>query len=87
MPLSSVFFMIIPVAIYQKLLTNHDIDEDQNAISIKRPSIPKLGPMIGRYDQQDPFGKKTNESNFFLMVIFNCNKAVAYNVPHHFEDN
>lgn len=38
MPLS-VFFMIIPVTIYQKLLTNHDVDGDRNAISKKALSI------------------------------------------------
>ena len=79
-----VFFMIIPVTISQKLLTNHD--GDQNAISKKSQFLAKLSLMIGR-DDQDPFCKKTNESNFFLMVIFNCNLVVAYNVPHHFEDN
>lgn len=52
----------------------------------KSQSLAKLSLMIGR-DDQDPFCQKTNESNFFLMVIFNCNLVVAYNVPHHFEDN
>ena len=47
----------------------------------------KVEPHDWCRDDQEPFCRKTNESNFFLMVIFNCNKAVAYNVPHHFEDN